>query len=101
VTDDLRTIRIAWRAAPEDPSRLDSTVTFTLEPEGRGTRLFLVHDGFDPDDPWQLASRRILGGGWKGAAGRMPEVIEAAERGNSQVRAKILGDFRVEMPLIG
>lgn len=27
---------------------------WTLEPEGRGTRLFLVYEGFDPDDPAQV-----------------------------------------------
>jgi len=69
-------LKIAWRAAPGDPSRLDSTVTFTLEPEGRGTRLFLAHEGFDPSDPYQAAARRFMGGGWPGAAERIARVIE-------------------------
>ncbi|WBB63818.1 SRPBCC domain-containing protein [Streptomyces sp. WMMC500] len=42
----------------------DWTITWTLEPEGRGTRLFLVHAGFDPDDPLQRRAHRIMGGGW-------------------------------------
>jgi uncharacterized protein YndB with AHSA1/START domain len=62
-------LRIAWRAAPDDLSKLDSTVTFTLEPEGRGTRLFLAHEGFEPGDPYQEASRRLMGGGWPGIVG--------------------------------
>lgn len=71
-------LRIAWRAAPEDRSSLDSTVTFALEPEGQGTRLFLTHDGFDPDDPHQAASRRFLGSGWPGVLGGIADVLEHA-----------------------
>jgi uncharacterized protein YndB with AHSA1/START domain len=41
------------------------TVTWRLEPEGTGTRLFLTHEGFDPDDEFQRVSRRIMGGGWR------------------------------------
>jgi uncharacterized protein YndB with AHSA1/START domain len=70
-------LKIAWRAAPGDPSRLDSTVTFTLEPEGRGTRLFIAHEGFNPDDPYQAAAHRLMGGGWQGAGERIARVIEA------------------------
>jgi uncharacterized protein YndB with AHSA1/START domain len=55
-----RLLRISWRGGP-----LDTTVTWTLVPEGRGTRLFLVHDGFDPGDPAQQLTRRILGQGWR------------------------------------
>jgi uncharacterized protein YndB with AHSA1/START domain len=55
-----RLLRISWRAG-----RLDTTVTWTLAPEGRGTRLFLEHDGFDPDDPIQQSARRIMGAGWR------------------------------------
>jgi uncharacterized protein YndB with AHSA1/START domain len=53
-------LRIAWRGG-----RLDSTVTWTLKPEGRGTRLFLEHTGFDPGDPTQRAAYTIMGGGWR------------------------------------
>jgi uncharacterized protein YndB with AHSA1/START domain len=55
-----RLLRISWRGG-----RLDTTVTWTLVPEGRGTRLLLEHDGFDPDDPAQQLARRIMGGGWR------------------------------------
>ncbi|MFG3168468.1 SRPBCC domain-containing protein [Streptomyces sp. NPDC048200] len=41
------------------------TITWTLEQEGRGTRLFLVHEGFDPDDPAQMMARTIMDGGWR------------------------------------
>ncbi|MEU0435181.1 SRPBCC domain-containing protein [Streptomyces sp. NPDC006290] len=43
----------------------DWTITWTLEQEGRGTRLFLVHEGFDPDDPAQMMARKIMDGGWR------------------------------------
>lgn len=69
-------LKIAWRTAQGDASRLDSTVTFTLQPEGTGTRLFLVHDGFDPDDPYQAVARRLLGSGWRGAGRRISSALE-------------------------
>jgi uncharacterized protein YndB with AHSA1/START domain len=55
-----RLLRIAWRGG-----RLDTTVTWTLKPEGHGTRLFLEHVGFDPDDPIQQQAYVIMGGGWR------------------------------------
>jgi uncharacterized protein YndB with AHSA1/START domain len=55
-----RLLRYTWRGGS-----LDTTVTWTLVPEGHGTRLFLEHDGFDPDDPAQQFTRRILDGGWR------------------------------------
>jgi uncharacterized protein YndB with AHSA1/START domain len=55
-----RLLRISWRGG-----RLDTTVTWTLAPEGHGTRLFLEHDGFDPDDPIQQSAYRIMGAGWR------------------------------------
>ncbi|MFF9274762.1 SRPBCC family protein [Streptomyces griseosporeus] len=62
--DTPRTLSLRWADAdPANPA--DWTITWTLEQEGRGTRLFLVHEGFDPDDPAQLMARRIMGGGWR------------------------------------
>ncbi|MFI7609066.1 SRPBCC domain-containing protein [Micromonospora sp. NPDC049366] len=58
--DPPRLLRWAWRGG-----RLDTVVTWTLVPEGRGTRLFLEHTGFDPDDPLQARTRDLLGGGWR------------------------------------
>ncbi|MER6829051.1 SRPBCC domain-containing protein [Streptosporangium sp. NPDC000563] len=55
-----RLLRLSWRGG-----RLDTTVVWRLEPEGRGTRLFLEHAGFDPDDPVQRRTRAILDGGWR------------------------------------
>jgi uncharacterized protein YndB with AHSA1/START domain len=56
-----RLLRISWAGG----SDLDTTVTWRLEPEGHGTRLFLDHDGFDPDRPAQQQAWRVMGGGWR------------------------------------
>jgi uncharacterized protein YndB with AHSA1/START domain len=55
-----RRLRLAWRGA-----QIDTTVTWTLAAEGRGTRLLLEHAGFDPDDPIQQRTYTILDGGWR------------------------------------
>lgn len=63
---------VACEVLAVEPERLLSiswgpewTVTWRLVPEGDGTRLFLSHEGFDPDDDFQRMSRRIMGGGWR------------------------------------
>ena len=53
-------LRLAWCGG-----RLDTTVTWTLVAEGHGTRLFVEHAGFDPDDPAQQVAFRVMGGGWR------------------------------------
>lgn len=59
-----RVLRISWADAA-DPAAMPTEVSWTLEAEGRGTRLFLEHSGFDPDDPTQQLARRFMGGGWR------------------------------------
>ncbi|MEU2062025.1 SRPBCC domain-containing protein [Streptomyces sp. NPDC013455] len=50
------------RWADADPANpADRAVAPTLEHEGRDTRLFLVHEGFDPDDPARMTERPIMG----------------------------------------
>lgn len=57
-------LSISWADADRaDP--WETVVTWTLRPEGRGTRLFLEHRGFDPDDPVHQLTRAIMGGGWR------------------------------------
>lgn len=63
-------LRISWRSG----AAFASTVTWTLVPEGAGTRLLLEHAGFDVDDPEQLLALRIMGGGWRS---RMPRRLAA------------------------
>jgi uncharacterized protein YndB with AHSA1/START domain len=62
--EPLRRLSISWRDA-KGTSDLDSTVTWTLQPEGHGTRVLLEHSGFDPDNPTHQLSRRMLNGGWR------------------------------------
>ncbi|MEV5558283.1 SRPBCC domain-containing protein [Nonomuraea wenchangensis] len=66
-----RLLKLSWG----DGKNADWTVTWRLEPEGRGTRMFLDHEGFDPDDELQQRSRRIMGGGWRSM--RIAEVVAA------------------------
>jgi uncharacterized protein YndB with AHSA1/START domain len=61
-----RLLSISWRDADvQGGNGLDSTVTWRLHPEGRGTRIFLEHAGFDPDDAFQQLARSIMNGGWR------------------------------------
>lgn len=41
------------------------TLTWTLVPEGRGTRLFLEHTGFDLDEPIDRHAFEQMGPGWR------------------------------------
>jgi len=59
-----RLLRISWRNPP-----LDTTVTWTLSPEGTGTRLLMEHAGFDLADPRQAMAHGQMGGGWSGHIG--------------------------------
>jgi hypothetical protein len=46
--DEGKLLRIAWTAAPDFMSGMNSTITFTVLPEGAGTRLVVEHDGLHP-----------------------------------------------------
>lgn len=54
------------------------TISLRLEPEGRGTRLLLTHDGFGPDE--ELV-RSIMNGGWRSRV--MRRLIGFLERSNA------------------
>jgi uncharacterized protein YndB with AHSA1/START domain len=43
---------------------LDTTITWTLVPEGTGTRLFLRQDGFDPESPLGRTALEGMRPGW-------------------------------------
>jgi uncharacterized protein YndB with AHSA1/START domain/DNA-binding transcriptional ArsR family regulator len=72
--DPLQLLRISWVTA----NGIDTTVTWRLAPEGKGTRLFLIHEGFDETDPQQYAVQHILDGGWRSHIARRLENILAA-----------------------
>lgn len=54
---------------------LDSTLTFTLEPEGTGTHVFLAHSGLDVDSPLGLQAYKGMGAGWPGVLARMEPAL--------------------------
>jgi uncharacterized protein YndB with AHSA1/START domain len=69
---DLRApelLRMSWAGG----HGVDTTVTWRLVAEGRGTRLFLTHEGFDDTDPHQRAVWRLLDGGWRSHLARRLE----------------------------
>ncbi|MFI0510697.1 SRPBCC domain-containing protein [Streptomyces sp. WSLK1-5] len=59
-----RMLRLRWTDT-NPANSAQWTITWKVEQEGRGSRLFLVHEGFDPDDPAQLMARTIMDGGWR------------------------------------
>ncbi|HEY4018519.1 MAG TPA: SRPBCC domain-containing protein [Pseudonocardiaceae bacterium] len=62
-------LRITWKDAAK-PDGPETIVTWRLEAEGRGTRMFLEHTGFNPDNAMQQTMRKIMGGGWRGIVTR-------------------------------
>jgi uncharacterized protein YndB with AHSA1/START domain len=77
-------LRITWKDA-EKPDGPETIVTWRLAAEGRGTRMFLEHTGFDVDDTQLQAMRRIMNGGWRGIVttgfGTVLDEIAAAHLG--------------------
>ncbi len=64
--DPERLLRISWRDGNAG-NDLNSTVTWRLVPEAGGTRLILVHEGFDLEEPSHVVAHRIMGAGcWRG-----------------------------------
>lgn len=69
-------LRISWRDVAElMPGAL--TVTWRLEPEGTGTRVFLEQEGFDPTSLEQQRSRDIMRVGWAHIQRQFGEVVAA------------------------
>ncbi|MEU8515420.1 SRPBCC domain-containing protein [Kitasatospora sp. NPDC048722] len=54
---------------------LDTTVTWRLVPEGRGTRLLLEHAGFDLDTPMGRQAHQGMGRGWPGVLRRIAPAL--------------------------
>ena len=59
---------------------LDSTITWRLEPEGSGTRLFLTHDGFDADSHLGRQALDGMGQGWPGVLTRIAPALTVDAR---------------------
>lgn len=76
-------LRISWADA-DSPDAMPTEVTWTLHPEGKGTRLLLEHSGFTPDDPTHQLARRLMNGGWRShVLRRLTDVLEDLEPGRN------------------
>ena len=78
-------LRIAWAAADETMSGLDSAVTFTLAPEGAGTRLLIEHDGLHPC-PYAITGVACGPGGCRSSTRRVGAVTATAGAWRTAVR---------------
>jgi uncharacterized protein YndB with AHSA1/START domain len=58
---------------------LDSTITWRLEVEGAGTRLFLVHAGLNAETPAGREALRGMGNGWPGLVRRIERALSESE----------------------
>jgi uncharacterized protein YndB with AHSA1/START domain len=54
---------------------LDTTITWRLEPEGAGTRLFLEQAGFDLDSPMGRQAYHGMAEGWPHVLDRLDTVL--------------------------
>lgn len=62
----------------EPEHTLRSTVTWTRETEGNGTRVFLEQAGYGPEDPVHQMARTFMSGGWtRGILPKLGEVLAA------------------------
>ena len=58
------------------PGTLNTTITWRLEAEGKGTRLFLEHRGFDLDSALGKAAFGGMGSGWPKALKRIAAALD-------------------------
>ncbi|MFJ8129482.1 SRPBCC family protein [Streptomyces hydrogenans] len=57
---------------------LDTTLTWSLRPEGEGTLLVLTHSGFDLDSPMGRQAYEGMGKGWPHVLNRLPGALDEA-----------------------
>ena len=92
--DEGKMLRIAWTAADETMSGLDSAVTFTVAPEGAGTRLLIEHDGLHPC-PYVVTGVACGPGGCRTSTrriGQVPATIDAWHVAVRRVSEALRGD---------
>lgn len=70
----FRCLVYSWKGGADD-SRLDSVVTWTLQPEGQGTRLRMVHAGFR--SPQNDIAYGAMNSGWQRIVGTINEIAAA------------------------
>ncbi len=59
-----RFLRYSWVDRGSE-NGLNSMVSWRLEKEGEGTRLYLEQAGFDPANPYQQLGHKMMSGGWQ------------------------------------
>ena len=75
VADKPRRLQFSWHIAWGDMSKeRDSRVTFSIEPDGDGVKLTLVHDDFETPS----LVMETLKNGWKGILTGLVQTAEAA-----------------------
>jgi uncharacterized protein YndB with AHSA1/START domain len=67
-----RRLSLSWGDA--EGGTTNWTVSWTLEPTAGGTRVTLVHDGFNLDSEFEQISYRVMGSGWGGIMRKLGEV---------------------------
>lgn len=60
---------------------VDTRVSFRLEPDGDGTRLYFEHSGFDFSKPWGEQAYQGAGYGWAAMLKRLAAVADAPAAG--------------------
>lgn len=65
--------RFSYRFAEQT---LNTIITWELAPEGSGTRLTLVHEGFDLDSPMGRRAYEGMKPGWPGILDRIASVLD-------------------------
>ncbi len=66
----------SWLAFSWSAGGLEGTrVSFRLEPDGAGTRLFFEHSGFDVSQPWGNQAIKGAEFGWAKMLGQLPAVV--------------------------
>jgi uncharacterized protein YndB with AHSA1/START domain len=83
--DEGEMLRIAWTAAHENMSGLDSTITFTVALEEAGTRLLIEHDGLHPC-PYAVTGIACGPGGGHSSTRRIGEVPATARAWRAAIR---------------
>ena len=66
-----RRLTFSWAAA----GLADSRVSFRLEPEGGGTRIFFEHAGFDLSQTWGEQAFRGAEYGWARMLGQLADLV--------------------------
>ncbi len=64
-------LAFSWSAGGLEGTR----VSFRLEPDGDGTRVFFEHSGFDVSQPWGNQAFRGAEFGWAKMLGQLPGVV--------------------------